>query len=278
MHADNKSESERDLRFIRTLSDRLPPYLYRYTGISGERSGWVEDLLRTSSIFFPDYASLNDPFEGSVPLTFEGDQQEKRAYWETFLHERGQAGDPRARARVEWLAAGTEDPARDREIASLISGQVAAMGALSFSETETDIRLWSYYADGHRGLCLRFKTESLFMPEWDGCAPPLPVSYVNEYPSVPFYQSTMMERVVALTATKSLVWAHEREWRVVREAGRGLVPFNPSALDGVILGCKTPQGDRARIQGLVAGRSPETRLMQVRCDEKAYRLVVGEDA
>jgi 2-phosphoglycerate kinase len=76
-------------------------------------------------------------------------------------------------------------------------------------------------------------------------------------------------------AVKAKVWCHEREWRIVRTAEAGLVPLDPEALDGVILGCKMKPEDRTRIVDALARRSPQIELLRADAAPREFKLVFG---
>ena len=259
-----------------SFRESLPPYLHRYAGIRGKRALWFEDLVLRSQLYFPSYTQLNDPFEGSIPYTFEAEEREVRAYWEDVAAEEGLTGAA-VRARVDQLVRETADPATRAEHIRRTADAVSKHGVVCFSEGDKDLLLWSYYADGHQGVCFRFHAAALFSRLcWEGCTPPVPVRYAVDYPTLNFYRSSYFERVRALIATKADVWEPEHEWRIVRHIGSGPVEFDPDALDAVILGCRVSSDDRARVVDIISRRNPKVRILQAHRDEHRYRLVVTE--
>jgi hypothetical protein len=144
------------------------------------------------------------------------------------------------------------------------------LGVACFSEPPDDIPMWAYYADSQRGVCLRFVAPLLL--KWEGCLPPIPVSYLPEYPEVQFYQDTVFDRTRLTVGAKAKVWEHEREWRIVRSAGRGPHRFDPAALDGIILGCGVSERNEERIRKLVAQRDPPIDVLRARPAERAFKL------
>jgi hypothetical protein len=134
--------------------------------------------------------------------------------------------------------------------------------------------MWAYYAEGQQGACVRFPTALLYGPDWDGCFPPMPVTYAADFPVVPFYRASEFERGLALLASKSEAWRHEGEWRIARNAGVGAVHIDSSALDAVILGCKMQQTDRDAVQAILDRSSRQVRRLSARPDEHAYRSML----
>jgi hypothetical protein len=131
--------------------------------------------------------------------------------------------------------------------------------------------MWAYYAEGQRGLCLRFKAQSLKEPLED-CHPAIPVEYVPEHPTVSFFRDTGFKRGILQWGTKADFWMHECEWRIVRREGEKSSPFKPSALDGVILGCNIEQEYEDRVRAVLDRRVPRVELLRAVLHPKRFEL------
>lgn len=77
-------------------------------------------------------------------------------------------------------------------------------GVLCFSERWNDIRQWSHYADGHRGICLGF--DVIGEPGKFGR-----VRYVSEKEQPP--PKPDQDYMWRCISTKFICWEYEREWR-----------------------------------------------------------------
>jgi hypothetical protein len=74
--------------------------------------------------------------------------------------------------------------------------------------------MWAYYASGHRGFCLRFRTlKGTIFHETEK------VEYSVEYP-IPPLTADSDEQVKAFLLTKSKCWKHEKEWRSLAPCGK----------------------------------------------------------
>ena len=116
------------------------------------------------------------------------------------------------------------------------------------SSVPTSILLWSYYAQNHAGLVLRFTDD---VPD-AATKTAKPVRYVDQFPSLvdddifsdmlAGYDVLDRRKILETIAfTKSNHWAHEHEWRIYAGVGRTRgayedIPFIPTGLDGVIFG------------------------------------------
>lgn len=266
--------TQEDSANVQEWGERLEQldHIYRYIGVRGERFAWFYDLALRSLLHFPPYAKLNDPFDGSVQFIYGGTEQEIRAFWKGRISEHGKALDSEALAKIQGFVDGRDDPAVHKQMRDIQAEETAKLGVACFSETPDDLPMWGYYADAHQGVCLRFRAPLLL--GWEDCTPPMPVTYDDDYPKVAFYRDSRSRRGGAVMATKAKVWCHEREWRIVRRAGGGSVPFNPAALDGVIMGCMMSDEDEARVKDVRARRTPHVELLKVHMAERSFKLVI----
>lgn len=266
-----RDSNEKDTAAIEAWRKELEElgHLFRYRSLRGEGFSRIYDIVARSELFFPTYPELNDPFDGRVWPTTDGTDAEKRAHMVDFFTGAGQALDAAAEEQIAAFLALTPDEQRERILTAHREG-TANMGVVCFSATGTDIPMWAYYADSHRGVCLRFRGQLLLGLE--GCSPPIKVEYKDSYPAVSFFRGSRFERGVALTDTKASAWTHEKEWRIVRHAGRGPAAFNPAALDGIILGCGISGSDEARLKDLCARARPDLELLKTRPADREFLL------
>jgi hypothetical protein len=268
--------TEEDAATIADWSARLErlPHLYRYASIRGARFDWFRNLTLGSTLYFPSFKDLNDPFEGRVRPIADGTPEEIRAFWERSQYtERGLVIDADARAEIERAVALPPHEAQ-RRMYETYEKESAKAGIACFSERQDDLPMWSYYADAHRGVCLRFLTAHFWNPPLAGCFAPAPVTY-GEYPIISFFRGSRFSHSTAMGWTKAECWEHEREWRILRhEGGPGLVPFDPAALDGVIMGCRMSDEDEARVRDVLSRRDPRPELLKARPAAREFKLVV----
>ena len=140
-------------------------HLYRYVSLEGRRLGWFEDVVLRCKLQFSGFRGFNDPFDGAVELDYSGTEQEIRTFWTEHLRERGVPLDDAARARIDYFVAGAIDPAVHRELRAAYAAEVAQLGVVCMSEPPDDLPMWGYYADSHRGACLRFGWPDQFIPQ-----------------------------------------------------------------------------------------------------------------
>ncbi|MGO9602788.1 MAG: DUF2971 domain-containing protein [Candidatus Binataceae bacterium] len=153
-----------------------------------------------------------------------------------------------------------------------IQDQVDQAGILCLCEHPDDLLMWGHYADSHRGVCLEFevleKVERLDDPKgFFGRIQPL--NYTNSRPV--FDPDLTEEKNVENTLlTKSEHWRHEKEWRTIRQAGKGNCVFLPELVTGIILGAKTTEADRKQIRQWAAEGKLNAKFYQAELNDRNW--------
>jgi hypothetical protein len=243
----------------------LPEVLYKYRTVDGHTS----ELLTQRRAYLPSLGELNDPFEGRVVLA---KLVRGRPYWPLFQHTlRRVYGELRERELAEtWIrhVASTAaepwpedlirrtvyqlltdpegflarwDPKQGHDNTMRIRRQDARVFCMS--ATALSIPMWSYYADGHKGICIGFRpSEDPFLCEAQ------PVGYREDYPDVHDHEVDDDEYFRLTVLTKSQDWSHEKEWRVVRWKDRlSMTELKPACFQTVIFGCEVTPERRSEV-------------------------------
>lgn len=133
-----------------------------------------------------------------------------------------------------------------------------------FSEESDNMLMWSHYANGHKGVCLCFKskyepcTELRLKPEYAltvnfESSPIFPIKYTLERPK----SINLVEDFLANTnqlydcqlfnflLTKSPCWGYENEYRMflTEPDAQNKASFEEKELDGIIFGLRVNYGD-----------------------------------
>jgi hypothetical protein len=155
-----------------------------------------------------------------------------------------------------------------------------------FSDIPTNILMWSYYAENHAGLVLRFTDNTPDNP----LAAAKEVRYVEQMP--PLYDEDELsdtlagygglppERIIdRVVWTKSSHWRHEQEWRIYGGDGHTVASyedreFGHMELDGVIFGLRMPLATVMDLSGLIKSRYPHAELLHTMSVVDRYELRV----
>lgn len=128
-----------------------------------------------------------------------------------------------------------------------------------FSESHSEILLWSHYADCHAGICLEYdlsicsaELQSLFYK----------VNYTTKYPEINFSEflesgmentCTYLEKALC---TKYRVWEYEKEWRLILPGyNNKSFQYPPHFLSAIYFGCNINESAKESILQLFTQQS-----------------------
>ncbi len=159
-----------------------PKSLYKYRALSPDSAlNYTMQMLSRSEVYFSSPDDFNDPFECQTQV-FVGDDLAP-------LEQRNDAG----------LLQSNRNLMRER------------LRIFSMSAIYNNSLMWSHYADGHRGICVGFSTET--DGEWFGLAEP--VRYTDELPIVDLTsQGSPRKNFESVALCKETRWSYEEEWRI----------------------------------------------------------------
>ena len=96
--------------------------------------------------------------------------------------------------------------------------------------------MWCYYADSHKGICIEYDLSKLLKT-------PTNQKIIDSLTKVQYSPNRIdclhgdaEDNVVKILTSKSDVWSHEQEWRIVCETNNEWLPFD--CISGVYLGKK----------------------------------------
>jgi len=114
--------------------------------------------------------------------------------------------------------------------------------------------------------------------------PPEPPARLYKYRDTgKFTEAIFKERKLFFAAPwmlrKADHWSYEKEWRVLDfETGPGAKPFPPSCLTGVILGCRVPADEEAKVREWIQGWPAEVHLYRARQSRASFRLEINRES
>lgn len=175
-----------------------PSLLFRYRPLTAETVERELDSIREGYVYCPRFDQMNDPMEG--------------------LH------------RESSLFQRAEDY-EDRKIA--IEASINAHGIASFSEVHDHEPMWAHYADQFHGMCVAYRFSRL-LAGLRGSAEFVRMVYSEEAPVLLKGKKTDQQLAKLTLSTKTIRWATEREWRLIRPKGRRrLLRWRPLRAEGV---------------------------------------------
>ena len=253
-----------------------PRFLYKYRTVDPSAVPSVEhlrDVIARSRLWLSTPLAFNDPFDMSSLLVVEGTPAQKRNRFKNLIDQHSGLNYKKRRQMLEKFAAKPNDEIlRDAERATQQS--IRDTGVYSFAGDPKSILMWSHYGANHNGICLQFEIARDTRTFLKAIA----VDYDTEYPILNWLDDTA-EQLKVVLLRKAKVWEYEEERRIVVPNGASTyLPFDPIALTGVILGCRTPAAVVGLIDQLLlertALRMPLVSKYAARKHGSQYRLVV----
>jgi len=193
---------------------RMPPVLYKYSGLSGERLEWMRRLIVKSELYFAPSSAFNDPLDCRIAPNFNASRLAIEQFCRVRLRQWFPLEDRRARKeRIRQMVLKSKTEDGQESLAKDLLRSLDENGIACFAKDPAKMLLWSYYAEGHSGIAVRFNItlEHLMARQFI----PIEVQYSNDFPVVHFYKAKTQEFLRTLFGTKSLAWKHEEEWRLV---------------------------------------------------------------
>lgn len=206
--------------------------LYKFRKINAN----LLSCIINNCLYFCPPEKLNDPFDCQIDLTM------------LVKHVRPRLKDNRL--KLLGLIPGAH---RLRECAKRV-------GVFSASRSNLDPRMWSHYADEHRGACLtyEFVAKDLLPPKFPLASAgevfydnsPI-VEFIKEEASIHDEEAFVAGIIHRYFKTKDKAWAYEQESRIIRqEAGVHVFEKSSLKLSQVVFGLNTSKSDKDLVMRL----------------------------
>lgn len=208
----------------------VPQSLYRFRRLNGVDGSLLEQELaaiREGYVFCPTYASMNDPLEGN-----------------------------------HTESAVLSADANHAETIKKVTAAKASLGIASFSEVVDHEPMWAHYADGFTGICVRYNFKKLLRC-LDDDSEFVRMAYSEIAPMLFRDRKTAKERAKLVLSTKTVRWASEREWRLMRPKS-GKAPYKTlDCVSRIYLGSRIKDSDRDAVIALAKQLGVEVHAMEL---------------
>ncbi|MBF0555719.1 MAG: DUF2971 domain-containing protein [Nitrospirae bacterium] len=245
--------------------------LYRYRHLDGEHHDWTKKIITESILYFASPATFNDPFDCRVHFSKDYSKEELSAY---FI-EKAKEFEPEMKSdELNERAEAILKQDRNEMVSQMkkgLQGWINNYGILSLSANNNNILMWSHYAAGHKGICLRFEFTLQICNQFPYLCP-APVKYKESYPEVEI-TAPAKELSDAFLLTKAYDWCYEAERRTIDfTKGPGEKQFPLKLLTGVILGAEMKPEVKKKVAGWVRARKTPTELLEAFIVEGEFKI------
>jgi len=260
--------SLRELMIIGRKLEKLdvPPMLYRYR----RAAEWTVKELAVPEIHVAAVYDMNDPFEYRAPFAIDLETTRKAfvAYAITELHM-----EPAEAARQAAAVGDVEIAALRQKFGALREQS----GLICFSADPRSNRMWAYYAEGHKGVCIGYSTEFMLFGLAQAVRYADPVEPIDLIRSLEVDPTILADEV---SCRKGAEWAFEQEYRVpfgpIPAEHNRLLPIHAQAITEVRLGASISAPFRTDVLSVVKDYWHKLRVIQMGCDERTFRLTETE--
>lgn len=267
------------------------PYVYKFSSLN------VNSLsaLAEGKAWFSKLIDFNDPFEGQFIVTPPDFKNERERF---FAHVADTIPKyPLASPALNLVRARYNESPGDFE--KFVNSTVTS-ASRSFYESYlnigayclasdipgveasqvSNVMMWSHYADGMKGFCIKFNPNKLFESLkkyneenffW------AKVHYQNEMYKVDFYDLVDIERNVSGKAihTKHTGWEYEYECRLLTN-NPGLYKYSHDAIECIYIGSKMPASHQKLLWDICSVNFPDVDIFSVRTHVSGYAVELGK--
>ena len=247
-------------------------FLYRYRHLNGKHRERTKKIFSDSVLHFANPTTFNDPFDCKVHFQPSFSVEVLKRNYMDLLKKR--MPDLNRKERRTKATNDIKAMKPDKFLSQITAGlqsSVDNVGVLSLSATDRNILLWSHYAAGHTGLCLKFIATN--HTPFFGLT--LPVTYAQTYPEINVL-SPPDKQIDAFLLTKAEGWCYEEEWRIIdHDRGAGDRFFPAELLVGVILGTRMTREDKRTVAEWAKESVSPVEVLQAYPATGAFSLEIG---
>jgi Protein of unknown function (DUF2971) len=227
---------------------------------------WTLDEISKYKIYLPKPEELNDPFECSAPVYWNIESMRWR-WVEEYAPKRGISTGEANKQFEAFADLGLQ------KIKDGLKHKLSQTGIMCFSKHPNSIRMWAYYAEAHKGICVGY----------DATIRPFNRAiYVHyENPNNPFdifacLQKDPTEIANHITLRKAGEWLFEDEYRIPVniEGNPRFMPFHPSAIKEIRFGARIDKNPdfKEKVLEAVSRLPHRPKLIQMGCDFDRFVL------
>lgn len=244
---------------------QLPRYLYKYRTIEE-----CKDILANHHLHFSRTEELCDPFENKVKYSCSN-----LAAIRARTHSSPMPKYSDMPPVLQDMAKMMLDDMSDQEFIKMQKQCSEAMlgecGILCLTGRPDDICMWAYYADSHKGVCLKL----------DLLAQPLmfcPISHVlysKSYHNMDLAENPGDTFFRDVTLKKADIWSYEDEYRVVATHFAGNYPITNDVIADITFGFYASEQDKKDIIELAKQKGFSSSFSQVQLHPNQYKLLIN---
>lgn len=144
------------------------------------------------------------------------------------------------------------------------------IGVTCFSKNNSNLLMWSHYANSHQGFCLEFDSKKEPFSKY------FEVIYRSEIPNVIsdllFNEENNTESIRKLLSYKSIDWKHEEEIRVFHQESNKSYFYTPQSLKAIYFGIRTNPSDIEIVCSIVKAQNPDVKFYKMEKQTETFGI------
>lgn len=255
------------------ISKNIPTTFYKYGSWDNP---FQKRILTESEIYFASANQFNDPFDSSLPFVYSKNELTD----ENILAKLIATSSKKHLSQAELIEEAKEkmkttdfrekqfwNDAHDRLKDYLIS----TFGIFSMTKKNSDILMWSHYANSHKGFCIGISKDAI---ELTTLTQLKNVVYANTFPKRPMFisESDANKYILKLITTKSEHWKYENEVRLISFRPRYALTMPNEFVREIIFGVSMNEEDKKEIIELRNIKYPKAKLFQAELDRTKFKI------
>jgi len=155
----------------------------------------------------------------------------------------------------------------ENEIKDFIWENISKYGVICYSTEDSNILLWSHYADNHKGMCLVFDVPKPISKGF------YEVKYTKSFPKINLNatKEDLGPEIIKVVTTKAEVWSYEKEYRQILLMKNCFTDY-PGEIVEVIFGCRTPFEDIQSVVEIIQPKFPDIIVSKMVMQKNTYSL------
>ena len=147
---------------------------------------------------------------------------------------------------------------------------LSTIGVSCFSRNNSNLLMWSHYADSHKGMCLEF--DSRFEP----FSKSFEVTYKSKIPNIKMdsllNKELDSEFIKNLLSYKSIDWKHEEELRIFHQESNKSYVYPSNSLKAIYFGIRAEQSDIEIICSIIKAKNPDVKFYRMKKTELTFGI------
>ena len=249
----------------------IPKTVYKYRNWEDKNH---RKIIENIAVWVPDVFDFNDPFDCNLPISYDLLLDDEDIA-EKFIRKLVVGNNDKFAGNIEIEVQKrlAEKKYKDSDFINkykeqLLESNRKVNGVFSVTPINSNILMWSHYANSHKGFCIGFDSVKLFDYLGGGGL----VAYENNYPIIsPIDEREKQYRQQVLT--KSFHWAYEVEYRLTTFQKNNVeIPIPPEAIVEVVFGANMSIENKSKIKNILAQRLAHVKCFSAIPDKSCFKI------